>query len=53
MTDKNIIEQTIVFVKKTLQGAEGGHDWFHIHRVFLNTQSIARKEKVNHLIAGI
>jgi uncharacterized protein len=53
MTDKNIIEQTIVFVKKTLQGAEGGHDWFHIHRVFLNTQSIARKEKVNHLIASL
>lgn len=53
MTDKNIIEQTIVFVKKTLQGAEGGHDWFHIHRVFLNTQSIARKEKVNHLIVSL
>lgn len=53
MTDKNIIEQTIVFVKKTLQGAEGGHDWFHIHRVFLNTQSIAQKEKVNHLIASL
>lgn len=53
MTDNYIIDQTIVFVKETLKGAEGGHDWFHIHRVFLNTQSIAKEEKVNHLIVSL
>jgi len=53
MTDNKIIEQTIVFVKETLQGAEGGHDWFHIHRVFLNAQSIAKEEKVNLLIVSL
>lgn len=53
MTNNYIIDQTIVFVKETLKGAEGGHDWFHIHRVFLNTQSIAKEEKVNHLIVSL
>jgi uncharacterized protein len=53
MADNKIIEQTIVYVKETLQDAEGGHDWFHIHRVFLNAQSIAKEEKVNLLIVSL
>ncbi len=53
MTDTNIIEQTISFVKETLIGAEGGHDWFHTHRVFLNAQSISKTEKVNLLIISL
>ncbi|MDB5021501.1 MAG: hypothetical protein JWQ28_2628, partial [Pedobacter sp.] len=28
------ILQTIQFVKNTLAGAEAGHDWFHIERVY-------------------
>jgi uncharacterized protein len=53
MTENKIINQTIDFVKETLKGAEGGHDWFHIHRVFLNAQSIAKKETVNVLIVKL
>ena len=30
MNEVKIIDQTIKFVKKELQNAEGGHDWFHI-----------------------
>jgi uncharacterized protein len=30
----DIIKQTVVFVQASLQGAEGGHDWFHIERVW-------------------
>ncbi|MDP5231312.1 MAG: HD domain-containing protein [Cellulophaga sp.] len=45
MTDSEIVEETIVFVKETLQGAEGGHDWFHIQRVFRNALLIAKDEK--------
>jgi uncharacterized protein len=45
MTNTKIIEETIVFVKETLQGAEGGHDWFHIQRVFHNALLIAKDEK--------
>ncbi|NJB71645.1 uncharacterized protein GGR42_002107 [Saonia flava] len=53
MTDKNNIEQTMAFVKETLKGAEGGHDWFHTHRVFLNAQRIAQSEKVNSLVVAL
>ena len=28
------IEKTINFVKEKLKGAEAGHDWFHIERVW-------------------
>lgn len=53
MNDTAIIEQTINFVKETLQGAEGGHDWFHIQRVFRNTLLIAKDEKVDVLVVSL
>lgn len=37
-------EATIAFVKKTLADAEGGHDWFHIERVWKNAMHIAAQE---------
>lgn len=45
MTNTEIVEETIRFVKETLKGAEGGHDWFHIQRVFKNSLLIAKDEK--------
>jgi uncharacterized protein len=39
-----IIDKTILFVKKQLQDAEGGHDWFHIERVYKNAMQIAVDE---------
>ncbi|TDQ32635.1 HD domain-containing protein [Zeaxanthinibacter enoshimensis] len=53
MTDAEIVEQTIAFVKETLRGAEGGHDWFHIRRVFNNTLLIAKDEKVDVLVVSL
>lgn len=53
MNDADRIEKTIDFVKKELEGAEGGHDWFHIERVFRNTLQIARTEKVNLRIVSL
>lgn len=53
MTDPEIVEQTISFVKETLAGAEGGHDWFHIQRVFKNTILIAKDEKVDVLVVSL
>ena len=53
MTNTQIIEETIAFVKETLQGAEGGHDWFHIQRVFKNTLLIAKDEKVDVLVVSL
>lgn len=51
MSEQNIIEQTISFVKQTLQGAEGGHDWWHIERVYNNTKNITATEQANEFIA--
>jgi len=44
MNKAQIIQNTIAFVKETLKGAEGGHDWFHIERVFNNAKLIAKDE---------
>ena len=40
----SIIDTTILFVKEKLENAEGGHDWFHIERVYKNAILIARSE---------
>ena len=53
MNDAELIEETILFVKETLHGAEGGHDWFHIERVFNNTLLLAKEEKVNILVVSL
>lgn len=42
-----IIDKTILFVKNELQNAEGGHDWFHIERVWKNAKKIAQNEEAN------
>jgi uncharacterized protein len=40
----SIIDKTILFVKAKLEQAEGGHDWFHIERVYKNALLIAQEE---------
>ena len=40
----SLIENTIAFVKEKLKDAEGGHDWFHIERVYKNSLLIAKEE---------
>jgi len=53
MTKQNIIDKTITFVKETLSNAEGGHDWFHIERVYKNTLLIAKKEAVDEFTVSL
>jgi uncharacterized protein len=40
-----LIDKTIAFVKEKLDNAEGGHDWFHIERVYKNSILIAQEEE--------
>ena len=40
-----LTNQTILFVKQQLHNAEGGHDWFHIERVYKNALLIASEEE--------
>ena len=53
MIDLALIEATKTFVKKELADAEGGHDWFHIERVYKNAILIAKNEKVNQLTVAL
>jgi uncharacterized protein len=53
MIKGQIIKKTIHFVKKELAQAEGGHDWFHVERVFKNTLLIAKEEKVNLTVVSL
>lgn len=53
MTDSELIEYTIHFVKETLANAEGGHDWFHIQRVFNTSLRIAEEEEVDILVVSL
>ena len=53
MNKKTIIPNTISFVKETLKGAEGGHDWFHIERVHKLAMSIAKNEEVDELVVSL
>ena len=53
MSDQEIIEKTVEFVKSELQNAEGGHDWFHIERVWKNARTIAQSEPVNLFVVEL
>ena len=53
MNKPQIIQDTIAFVKETLNGAEGGHDWFHIERVYNNAILIAKDENVDEFIVSL
>lgn len=53
MNNQEIIDKTIQFVKETLAFAEGGHDWFHIERVYKNTLLIAKNEDVDLFVVQL
>lgn len=43
----HLISCTLDFVKEKLHGAEAGHDWFHIERVWKLSKKIAETENCN------
>ncbi|PQJ77007.1 HD domain-containing protein [Polaribacter glomeratus] len=53
MNQEKIIQNTIEFVKTELKNAEGGHDWFHIERVFKNTVLISKDENVDIFVVSL
>ncbi|TGV03739.1 HD domain-containing protein [Flavivirga rizhaonensis] len=53
MTSEKIIQKTIAFVKTQLTDAEGGHDWFHIERVYKNALLISKSEHVDIFIVSL
>ena len=53
MNKEDILTKTIAFVKNELQDAEGGHDWWHIERVWNIAKLIAKQEKVNLFVVEL
>jgi len=53
MNNNEVIDITIKYVKKELQGAEGGHDWWHIERVWRNAKLISRSEHIDIFIVEL
>ena len=51
--DNTLITNTITFVKQELANAEGGHDWFHIERVYNNALLISKTETVDLLVVQL
>ena len=52
-TSEAIIENTKLFVQKELKNAEGGHDWFHILRVYNNALLISKNEAVDSFVVAL
>ena len=50
MDSGKIIENTISYVKDVHAGAEGGHDWHHIERVWKTARFIRQKEGEGDLL---
>ncbi|OOG62998.1 HD domain-containing protein [Flavobacterium sp. A45] len=53
MSNLDLINKTILFVKEQLANAEGGHDWFHIQRVYKNALLIARGENCDETVVKL
>ncbi|HEY5688990.1 MAG TPA: HD domain-containing protein [Yeosuana sp.] len=53
LTTEDQITKTIAFVREQLVNAEGGHDWFHIERVFNNALLISKTERVDKLVVSL
>lgn len=49
----NTIQNTVQFVKEKLKGAEAGHDWFHIERVWKLSKKIAQTENCNENVVEL
>jgi uncharacterized protein len=53
MNNPDLINKTILFVKEKLANAEGGHDWFHIQRVYKNVLLIAKGETCDETVVKL
>ncbi len=53
MTQHDIIQRTAEFVKKEFQDDSSGHDWWHIHRVWMNALAICKQEQADEYIVQL
>ena len=53
MNKQEVITNTMAFVKKQLEDAEGGHDWLHMLRVLNNAKRIGMDEDVDLFVVEL
>nr|WP_297786575.1 HD domain-containing protein [uncultured Allomuricauda sp.] len=53
MKQDQLVNKTIAFVKQELKNAEGGHDWFHIERVYNTSKLLLKHEKGDSLVVQL
>jgi uncharacterized protein len=53
MINQELIARTSDFVREKLATTEGGHNWWHIHRVWLNARLIAQSEEADLLVVEL
>src|ERR1035437_7319649 len=53
MNQEDIIQKTVRFVKATLVDAEGGHDWWHIYRVWQLAKNMAVSENASLFVVEL
>ena len=53
MDQEIIIQKTIDYVKESLSDAEGGHDWWHVYRVWKLSKHIAQTENVDIFVVEV
>lgn len=53
ISNTELIDLTAAYVRKTLSGAEGGHDWWHIYRVWKTARKIAESTQVDGLVVEL
>lgn len=53
MNKPQIINKTVKFVRKKLEGEGSGHDWWHVYRVWQTAKSISKKEKSDLFIVEL
>jgi uncharacterized protein len=51
--NKEIIQNTIDFVKTKLNNTDSGHDWSHIERVLTNTRKLLKTEEGDPLVCEL
>ncbi len=53
MNKKEIIEKTKDYAKNSMAGAESGHDWWHIYRVWKMAKYIGKREKSDMFVVEL
>lgn len=53
INQETVIQKTVDFVKNVLSDAEGGHDWWHIFRVWNLSKHIAQTENVDFFVVEL